>query len=38
MLAILTAHSAGSDVANLSTTAELSADGENYIVNGVKKW
>lgn len=29
---------AGSDVANLTTTATLSADGSHYIVNGVKKW
>lgn len=29
---------AGSDVAGLKTTAELSEDGEHYIVNGTKKW
>lgn len=29
---------AGSDVANLQTTAKLSADGKHYIVNGLKKW
>lgn len=29
---------AGSDVAGLRTTAELSEDGEHYIVNGTKKW
>ncbi|KAJ3336026.1 hypothetical protein HDU91_001936 [Kappamyces sp. JEL0680] len=29
---------AGSDVANIKTTATLSADGKHYIVNGVKKW
>jgi len=28
----------GSDVANLETTAEKTADGKHYIVNGVKKW
>ncbi|CAJ1418435.1 unnamed protein product [Effrenium voratum] len=29
---------AGSDVAGLRTTATLDASGENYIVNGTKKW
>eukprot|EP00747_Dinoflagellata_sp_TGD_P206547 gnl/TRDRNA2_/TRDRNA2_80244_c0_seq1.p1 gnl/TRDRNA2_/TRDRNA2_80244_c0~~gnl/TRDRNA2_/TRDRNA2_80244_c0_seq1.p1 ORF type:complete len:521 (+),score=127.37 gnl/TRDRNA2_/TRDRNA2_80244_c0_seq1:87-1649(+) len=29
---------AGSDVANIKTHAELSADGKFWIVNGVKKW
>jgi len=29
---------AGSDVANIETTAELTPDGKHYIVNGVKKW
>ncbi|KAI5367181.1 putative cytochrome b5-like heme/steroid binding domain, acyl-CoA dehydrogenase [Septoria linicola] len=29
---------AGSDVAGLRTTCELSDDGEHYIVNGTKKW
>lgn len=29
---------AGSDVAGLRTTAELSKDGTHYIVNGTKKW
>jgi len=29
---------AGSDVANLKTTAVKSADGSHYIVNGTKKW
>jgi alkylation response protein AidB-like acyl-CoA dehydrogenase len=29
---------AGSDVANLKTTAVKSADGKHYIVNGTKKW
>merc|ERR1719401_1032557 len=29
---------AGSDVASLRTTAELDPTGENYIVNGTKKW
>eukprot|EP00437_Effrenium_voratum_P043516 CAMPEP_0181476594 /NCGR_PEP_ID=MMETSP1110-20121109/41785_1 /TAXON_ID=174948 /ORGANISM="Symbiodinium sp., Strain CCMP421" /LENGTH=513 /DNA_ID=CAMNT_0023601877 /DNA_START=63 /DNA_END=1604 /DNA_ORIENTATION=- len=29
---------AGSDVAGLRTTATLDASGENYVVNGTKKW
>ncbi|KAF2768948.1 acyl-CoA dehydrogenase NM domain-like protein [Teratosphaeria nubilosa] len=29
---------AGSDVAGIRTTAELSEDGSHYIVNGTKKW
>jgi alkylation response protein AidB-like acyl-CoA dehydrogenase len=29
---------AGSDVRNVKTTAEKSADGKHYIVNGSKKW
>merc|ERR1719473_543115 len=29
---------AGSDVAALRTRGELDASGENYIVNGTKKW
>lgn len=29
---------AGSDVAAIVTTAVLDADGQNYIVNGAKKW
>ncbi|MCO5586887.1 hypothetical protein L7F22_040832 [Adiantum nelumboides] len=29
---------AGSDVAGLGTTAELTKDGKHYIVNGEKKW
>ncbi|KAI8972295.1 acyl-CoA dehydrogenase/oxidase [Pilobolus umbonatus] len=29
---------AGSDVANIRTTAKRTADGKHYIVNGVKKW
>ena len=29
---------AGSDVANVATTAQKSADGKSYIVNGDKKW
>jgi len=28
----------GSDVANITATAEKSADGTHYVVNGVKKW
>ncbi len=34
----ITEPSAGSDVANIRTTAKLSADGRHYIVNGEKKW
>lgn len=34
----VTEPTAGSDVASLQTTATLSADGKNYIVNGQKKW
>ena len=29
---------AGSDVANVTTTATLTPDGKNYIVRGMKKW
>ena len=29
---------AGSDVANVTTTASKSADGKSYVVNGAKKW
>ena len=29
---------AGSDVAGLRTTAEISEDGKHYIINGTKKW
>jgi len=29
---------AGSDVANIQTTAKLTPDGKHYIVNGEKKW
>ncbi|KAK3676794.1 hypothetical protein LTR78_003571 [Recurvomyces mirabilis] len=29
---------AGSDVAGIRTTAELSEDGQHYIINGTKKW
>lgn len=29
---------AGSDVRNIKTTAEKTADGKHYIVNGTKKW
>ena len=38
---VLLAHSepgAGSDVANIQTTAKLDETGEFYIVNGSKKW
>ncbi|EXJ71195.1 uncharacterized protein A1O5_06189 [Cladophialophora psammophila CBS 110553] len=34
----ITEPDAGSDVANLSTTAERTADGKFYVVNGTKKW
>jgi acyl-CoA dehydrogenase len=34
----ITEPGAGSDVANLATTATKSEDGKHYIVNGVKKW
>lgn len=34
----ITEPGAGSDVANLSTTAKKTADGKHYIVNGEKKW
>ncbi|KAF2667477.1 short-chain specific acyl-CoA dehydrogenase mitochondrial precursor [Microthyrium microscopicum] len=34
----ITEPGAGSDVANISTTAEKSSDGKHYIVNGSKKW
>lgn len=34
----VTEPSGGSDVAQLKTTAEKTADGKFYVVNGVKKW
>ncbi|KAI5304780.1 hypothetical protein KEM56_005943 [Ascosphaera pollenicola] len=34
----ITEPSAGSDVANIETTAEKTPDGRFYIVNGAKKW
>lgn len=34
----ITEPTAGSDVKNLSTTAERSADGKYWIINGTKKW
>lgn len=34
----ITEPGAGSDVANIQTTARLSADGSHYIVSGQKKW
>lgn len=34
----ITEPDAGSDVANVQTTAEKSSDGKHYIVNGTKKW
>jgi acyl-CoA dehydrogenase len=34
----ITEPDAGSDVANIKTTAKKTADGKHYIVNGAKKW
>lgn len=34
----ITEPSAGSDVANIATTAIRSEDGKHYIINGNKKW
>ena len=34
----ITEPDAGSDVANIRTTAKKTADGKYYIVNGTKKW
>ncbi|KAH8697376.1 putative acyl-CoA dehydrogenase [Talaromyces proteolyticus] len=34
----ITEPDAGSDVANITTTAEKSPDGKEYIINGTKKW
>ena len=34
----ITEPGAGSDVANIETTAEKSPDGKSYIINGTKKW
>lgn len=34
----ITEPEAGSDVANIHTTAEKTSDGKHYIVNGTKKW
>lgn len=34
----ITEPTTGSDVANIKTTAEKTADGKFYVVNGVKKW
>jgi acyl-CoA dehydrogenase len=34
----ITEPGAGSDVANIATTAVKSEDGRHYIVNGTKKW
>ncbi|KKZ65541.1 hypothetical protein EMCG_08614 [[Emmonsia] crescens] len=34
----ITEPDAGSDVANITTTATKSADGKHYIINGTKKW
>jgi acyl-CoA dehydrogenase len=34
----ITEPTAGSDVANISTTATKSPDGKSYIINGTKKW
>jgi acyl-CoA dehydrogenase len=34
----ITEPSAGSDVANIATTATRSEDGRHFIINGTKKW
>lgn len=34
----ITEPGAGSDVANIATTAVISPDGQSYVVNGYKKW
>ena len=34
----ITEPEAGSDVANIHTTATKTEDGKHYIVNGTKKW
>jgi acyl-CoA dehydrogenase len=34
----ITEPGAGSDVANIATTAKKTADGKHYIINGEKKW
>ena len=34
----ITEPEAGSDVANIHTTAEKTPDGKHYVVNGTKKW
>jgi acyl-CoA dehydrogenase len=34
----ITEPDAGSDVANITTLAEKSLDGKEYIINGTKKW
>lgn len=34
----ITEPGAGSDVANIATTAKKTADGKHYIINGTKKW
>ncbi|CAF9910845.1 MAG: hypothetical protein HETSPECPRED_010204 [Heterodermia speciosa] len=38
MCIAITEPEAGSDVANIQTTAEKTLDGQHYIVNGTKKW
>lgn len=38
MALAITEPDAGSDVANIQTTATRSSDGRYYIVNGTKKW
>ncbi|KAI1972584.1 hypothetical protein LOZ53_004376 [Ophidiomyces ophidiicola] len=38
MCIAITEPDAGSDVANITTTAVKSADGKHYIINGTKKW
>ena len=34
----ITEPEAGSDVANITTTAKKTPDGKHYIINGTKKW
>jgi acyl-CoA dehydrogenase len=38
MCIAITEPDAGSDVANITTTAVKTPDGKHYIVNGMKKW
>jgi acyl-CoA dehydrogenase len=34
----ISASTAGSDVSNITTFAEKTADGKHYVINGSKKW